>query len=297
MSMASSEGGATTIPAAPLAKVRKLRLLVPKEHGAYFQLALPLITAVVMGRPTTSAVLFALSATASFLCHESLLVLIGERGPRARRENRARAARWLTVLGTLALVSGAAAWIMAPVDMSVVLLFPLGMAMAVGVLIVLRAERSTLGEILIGAALASAALPVASAAGVPPTGAWTAWVGWMIVGGGGTVAVRSIIQSNKKPIFRVARLIRVATLTIATIAIATQWPWAALAAAPTLALAIGWSAMPPHPRHLRRVGWTLAAATLAASAILIASVHHDEDVSPRITAMRTGFDFRSSRAK
>jgi hypothetical protein len=271
--------------------------LVPKEHGAYFQLAVPLITALLMGRATTSALLFTFSAIAAFLSHESLLVLIGRRGLRARRENGERATRWLAILATLAFATGAAAWTTAPLGMTVIPLLPLGMAVAVGGLIALRLERGMFGEILVGAALASAALPVAWAAGVPPGAAWTAWIGWMIVAGAGTAAVRSIIESNKKPLFRTTCLIRIAIVAVATFAIAAHWPWAAIAAGPTVALAVAWSAMPPHPRYLRRVGWTLAAATLSASVILIASVKHDPDVRPRIATMGMVVDFRSSRAR
>jgi uncharacterized membrane protein YoaK (UPF0700 family) len=272
MSASDSMRHSTTVPAAPSAKVRKGRLLVPKEHGAYFQLGVPLVTAFAMGRPNGSACLFALSAVAAFLGHESLLVLIGTRGTRAAREEGRRAARWLLVLGTLAVASGAAAWATAPLSMSLIPLLTLGMAAVVGGLIARRIERTTIGEILVGAALSSASVPVAWATGVDPLHVFTAWLTWIIVAGAQTSAVRSIIQSKKRQIFAKARVAPIAMMLTAAVAMASQWSWAALATGPSVVLAIAWIAVPPDPRHLRRIGWALAAATLAASAILVVSV-------------------------
>ena len=80
--------------------------MLPKEHGAYGQLLFPLVTAAAMGRPTLAAVALIITATAIFLSHEPLLVLAGSRGPRARRDDGARARRWLTAVATIALIAG-----------------------------------------------------------------------------------------------------------------------------------------------------------------------------------------------
>lgn len=79
------------------------RSLMPREHGAYGQLALPLLTALFSGRPTAAAFLYAAAAVFAFFAHEPLLVLLGQRGSRAFRELGARARLRLTLLavGTL----------------------------------------------------------------------------------------------------------------------------------------------------------------------------------------------------
>jgi len=284
MSVPASLRPTTTIPAAPFAKVRKQRPLVPKEHGAYFQLGVPLVTALAMGRPTGPACLFALAAMAAFLCHESLLILIGGRGTRARREEGRRAARWMAVLGTLAVACGAAAWVAtAPLGLSFIPLFPLGMTAVVGVLIALRIEKTMMGQVLVGAALSSAALPVAWAAGVDPLCVVTVWIAWIIIAGVQTYAVHSIIPSKKEQVSALPRVAFIALILAAVVAVAWWWPWAALAIGPTIVLALVWTAMPPDPRRLRRIGWSLAAATLAASAILVVSVRREAGRGPHVS--------------
>src|SRR5205823_6340503 len=68
--------------------------LLPKEHGAYGQLLFPLITAMAVGRPGVAAWSFAAAAVCAFLAHEPLLLLLGQRGPCARRERQDDAVRW-----------------------------------------------------------------------------------------------------------------------------------------------------------------------------------------------------------
>jgi hypothetical protein len=297
MSIVGSTEGATIRSAPSVPHVRAPRLLIPKEHGAYFQLAAPLMTAIAMGRPSSSSFLFALSAVAAFLSHESFLVLIGGRGGRARREDGARAVRWLAVLVALALACAAAAWAMAPA-LGVLPLLPVGMAALVGALVVYRLERTMIGEILVGAALASAALPVAWAAGVSPAHVWTAWLSWGVAAAAGTCAVRSITLSHREP-SPTTRFARLVTIVLTAAGIALRWPWATLAAAPTVILAIFWIVAPPNPRRLRQVGWTLAAATLTGSVILVALVRcaRDSHPGPPSSAAGPSFDIRCLQSK
>ena len=67
--------------------------LFPREHGAYGQVAFPLIAAFGVAGPSTSGVLIAVTVIAAFLAHEPALVLLGYRGPRAKRDLRTRASR------------------------------------------------------------------------------------------------------------------------------------------------------------------------------------------------------------
>ncbi len=50
---------------------------LPKEHGAYGQLAFPLVTALAVSGTSVPAGLIALAVVACFLAHEPLLVLLG----------------------------------------------------------------------------------------------------------------------------------------------------------------------------------------------------------------------------
>ncbi len=69
------------------------RTLLPREHGAYVQLALPLVTALAMGRPGGAAVAFTGLAIAAFLLHQPILLLATRQEGRAR--DLARGARRL----------------------------------------------------------------------------------------------------------------------------------------------------------------------------------------------------------
>jgi hypothetical protein len=83
------------------------RSLLPHEHGAYGQIALPLVCGLGMGRPGIAAALLSAGAFAGFLSYEPLLVATGNRGKRARDEDGARARRLAAELLSLAvLLSG-----------------------------------------------------------------------------------------------------------------------------------------------------------------------------------------------
>lgn len=60
--------------------------LWPKEHGAYGQAAFPLLAAFGVAGPSPAGVLLAVAVAAGFLAHEPAVILLGRRGPRARRE-------------------------------------------------------------------------------------------------------------------------------------------------------------------------------------------------------------------
>ena len=84
------------------------RSLLPHEHGAWGQLAMPLLTALAIGRPTVGSLLLTLAVVLAFVAHEPLLVVLGQRGKRAREQDGARALRWLAALGALAAGTGVA---------------------------------------------------------------------------------------------------------------------------------------------------------------------------------------------
>jgi choline-glycine betaine transporter len=83
--------------------------LLPREHGAYAQVIFPLLTALALGGITVSALLLVIATVTVFLAHEPVLVLLGNRGGRAKRETSAPAGRrlaWLVVVGLAAGLVG-----------------------------------------------------------------------------------------------------------------------------------------------------------------------------------------------
>ena len=83
--------------------VLTMNVMLPREHGAYGQLLLPVLTAMAMGRPTLAAVALAASAAAAFVAHEPLMVLIGRRGARARGVQHRQALICLLACGAAAI--------------------------------------------------------------------------------------------------------------------------------------------------------------------------------------------------
>jgi hypothetical protein len=73
------------------------RVLLPKEHGAYGQLAFPLITALIVAGLSVAGALLTVAVVAAFLAHEPAAVVLDQRGARARRELGGSAIRWLAV--------------------------------------------------------------------------------------------------------------------------------------------------------------------------------------------------------
>ncbi|MFO0587061.1 MAG: YwiC-like family protein [Polyangiaceae bacterium] len=252
------------------------RSLAPREHGAYGQLFVPLAAALAMGRPTVGALGLGIAGSAVFFAHEPLLILLGKRGDKARREAGARAKRRLGELMLLAAVSGVAAALTAPMQALIAAVSPLVLGAFVGWLVTQGKEKTTVGEMAAAAALAGVAIPAAIAAGVPVATAWGAWGAWTVAFGASTWAVRAVIAHQKArtgALRRVAPLLVPATLAVA-FALTGTVPWfCAAAAAPMILVALAIAAMPPHPRALKRVGWSLVGASVAAAAILVTGGH------------------------
>jgi hypothetical protein len=252
--------------------------MFPKEHGAYGQLLFPLITALAVARPGAAAFALAGAAVFAFLAHEPLLVLLGQRGTRASRDDGRRAARWFTAF-TIAAAGLAA--ISIP-TMSRVAQHAVGfvavLAAALLVLIALRREHTTAGEIFSAFTLASVSLPVALASGATHAVAVTCVLVFAAGFVTATVCVRAVIMHTHRPPASTARIGGVVTvagaLTVLAVAASvgfasTVAPWAAL---PMCAAGVVLVAKPPSARQLRVVGWTLVATTAATSTVLMAAL-------------------------
>jgi hypothetical protein len=245
----------------------KRRPLIPREHGAYGQLILPLVAALAMGRPTLASICMVVAAFAAFFAHEPLLVLLGKRGTRAKREQRGRAIRnglgWMGV----ALASGMGGLWLGGEPVIRASLVPLGFALAMTPVILRGYEKTLVGEIGAAAALTAAAIPVAVAVGLTLDRALLVWAAWVIAFTTSTSAVRWVISAHKGQRAHDG-LVTAFIATSAAAALTTQ-SWIFLAASPYLLASWILIARPPSTRHIRRVGWTLIfSGVLTASAAI-----------------------------
>jgi len=251
--------------------------VLPKEHGAYGQLLFPLLTALAIGRRTPAALFLAGAAASAFLAHEPLLVLLGQRGPRAARDERARAAAWLAVSAISAATSGAAALVeaRAPGALARALIVPAALVVLVGVVIVLRREHTAAGEILAALTFASLAFPVARAACATQIVATTCASVFAAIFAAATIAVHALIARTRRP---PARAARIAAVVVALGSVAVLWllgRWQIVstlsfaAAVPACGVACVAAVAVRSARRLRAIGWSLIVTTLMASALLI----------------------------
>lgn len=260
-------------PARPAGNVRSL---APREHGAYGQLGLPLVAALAMGRPSVAAVCLTAAAVTAFFAHEPVLVVTGQRGKRALREDGARARKRLLVLGAATAITGVGGLLMAPSAARLAAAAPLALGVVLAPLVARGEEKTASGELLAAATCAAAAIPVAIAAGVTSTLAWSAWAAWCLAFGASTLAVRGVIAHARAAIAWPRRLtapVAFCALAGALAAAGLVHPVAIIGAAPMLALAVGLAARPPSPRSLKRVGWMLVASSVALAVALGVGSH------------------------
>ena len=256
--------------------------MLPKEHGAYGQLAFPLATSLAVAGVTAPALFIALAAVAGFLAHEPLLVLLGLRGPRARRERGRQATAWLIGTGGIGVVSGVLALWLAPAAARWSFAVPIvPAAFLMGALAAGR-EKSTFGEIAAAVMFSFVAVPLCVTAGAPLTTGYAVAVTFASLFVAGTLGVRVVIlrvRGGGDP--RAVRATRVLLLVVAAVVTATVTlaaardllPWSTLAAmAPGLAMSLFLAARPPAPTRLRTVGWTLVSISVLTAAILIATL-------------------------
>lgn len=261
----------TASPSAPL----PWQGLLPHEHGAYFQLGLPLATALAVTGAPAASLWLAGAAVAGFLAHEPLLVLCGQRGARRAENEGARARHWallLALCGALCLGMGLASMEAAARPF---LALPLILGAEVALLVWGRQERSASGEVLAALALGAWAVPVGLAGGLEPPQALALWGTFGLTFGLATLAVRLLIRAHKPRANRALLRILGAGAAALILAIAVAWalslgasPWSVAALLPCGVLVLGLCVALPSPAKLRVVGWTLGAASLCTSVLL-----------------------------
>lgn len=258
--------------AAPAARAPSL---LPREHGAWGQLVFPLATGLALGRPGAAAVLLASAVVVAFLGHEPLLVVLGQRGVRARdaHGDRARHALAAAALGSALLGAGG---LLAAGPSARIAAVPAallgGAAIAAAAA---RLERTTAGELVVSAALAAAAAPVAIAAGATPRAAASASAAWLASYAAATLSVRAVLlRARTRGEVDLRPLAAVAAAIIQGAALfATAHGWIALEAplamAPVVGVALAITVLPIRPQRLTAVGWWIVGASAATLAALV----------------------------
>jgi YwiC-like protein len=247
------------------------RSLWPREHGAYFQLAIPLVAALAARVPVAAAVALATAAWLAFLAHEPLLVVLGHRGARLRMAAGSRARVYVATLGGAAVATGALALALArPAALQVAALALVPAAMVI-VLAWRRREHTLIGELIAAVALTEAAAPVAVASGAAPIAAIAAWFGWALGFGTSVIAVHRVMARHKRAATSIDRALAIglAVVTVMCLALAARSATARIAA-PLVAISVLLVIAPPSATRLRAVGVAIAVTAAASCALALA---------------------------
>lgn len=239
------------------------RSLWPREHGAYAQLAAPLVSALLLAMPTVASVLLAVGAFAAFLANEPLLVVLGHRGPRLRATAGSRAWRRLFVLGVVSLTCTAfGVYVAGPATLRVVGIVSVAafilFALALG-----RVQHSLVGELVAACVLPSALAPVAVAAGIEIRAACLLWIGWSLGYTASVIAVHRVIDRHRSRATPANKTIT-AGLVAMLFGLATavlRFPLIAVAL-PLVATSVVLAVCPPSARRLRAIGAALIVASV-----------------------------------
>ena len=257
---------------------------LPKEHGAYGQVAFPLLTAFGVAGVSTGGLLLSVAVIAAFLAHEPAAIMLGLRGAGARRELGASAIQWLSGC----LVIGIAAGVAGIVDLDPAARRALAIPAIPAVLLILAMirgrEKSWYGETAAALAFAGVSAPVTMPAGASITVALAVAIPFALLFTATTLAVRVVIlrvRGGGDARATAATKIRRATLVVSAVATVvigavTVAGWLAasvlMASAPGLVTAAIVAARPPAPARLRSLGWTLVAISTLTAMIVVATV-------------------------
>lgn len=249
------------------------RSLWPREHGAYAQLAAPVVAALACGAPTVAAWLLAIGALSAFLANEPLLVVLGHRGKRMRDAEGSRARTRLLWLGSVAAISGAGGLVLGGSRVVAIAACAAVPALALLGLACRRAQHSITGEVVAALALPGLAAPIAVASGLPSSHAVLVWAAWALGFAASVVAVHRVIARHRASATIVDRVVG-ALLVIATAMAAAVVARAASTAAVALPLLVFSTAIvlyPPRATRLRAIGVALVAASCLSVTVAIAT--------------------------
>lgn len=254
--------------------------MLPREHGAYFQMAFPLVTSLVVARASPPAVFIAIAVVCGFLAHEPLFLLLGGRGVRARQASGWRAPVWFATTFISMVAAGLVAFWLTPVAVRWSFVVPVVPATWVGAAVLNRREKHASAEIAVALAFALAALPICLSAGVSAKTAMSIALVFASVYVTGVLCARAIVLGKRgggsPTAFRATQvaLVAVAVGSALGLGIAVMRAWVPgatlIAAAPGLTTAVALAARPHRPA-LKTVGWSLTLTSAVAAMILISA--------------------------
>jgi hypothetical protein len=256
--------------------------MLPKEHGAYGQIAIPLLTAFLVAGVSVAGLLVTAAVAAGFLAHEPAAILLGLRGARAACALRQRAIRWLACavviggsagVGALLIMDPAARWSLA---------VPLAPALLLAIATSRGHEKSWHGETAAALAFSGAAVPVAAAAPAPIESGAVVAIPFALLFVASTLAVRVVVlrvrgggNARATTVSRRAALALVISGFAALAVVVTTGLLAAsvfIAATPGLLTAAVVAVHPPPPHRLRALGWTLVAVSVVTASIVVGTM-------------------------
>ncbi|WP_413431992.1 YwiC-like family protein [Crateriforma spongiae] len=258
--------GAPPLPTLAVAVVS----LKPKEHGAYAIVMIPLFSALLSVGPSWVGVAIVVASLAGFFAHEPILVAMGHRGGRVQRGAPWARALALGLLG-LAVAAGAFALWSADLPTRIALLACLALSTLCFAIAIVRLHRTLGGQLLGVAGLSLPCMPILLDGGLDRSNSLLVWLVWLLGFASTTLAVRAVIAIQKRQT-TVASWIGLEFTTAATIGLVVNQVWLPLAAVPMIAGGWGLMFWPPPAKHLRRVGWTLVAATMLTALGIISAV-------------------------
>ena len=249
-------------------------VLFPREHGAYAQLAFPILSGLLLGRPGWAAFGFAAAAILIFMTSEPVEILLGVRGNHPRERSGPLAKAQLAILAPLAGTTGLIAVALAPPHARLMTFIPVAAGVVLIPFVVSRRLKSLAGEILAAFGFATLHLPIAASSGLRGPSLTDPAAVWFLAFCAATIAVHAIKarHMHRDPWLGPAALIASIAVTIAAVLVALYYPSHRLAAIalalPALTvLAVNLLRVPP--RALKAVGWCATAADAAALAVLV----------------------------
>jgi hypothetical protein len=256
--------------------------MLPREHGVYGQVALPLLTALLVAGVSAASVTWTAAVVAVFAAHEPMLILLGRRGARLRRAQRLHAALAFAVAGVSAFSLALLAVALADPAIRWSFLVPCVPALIVAGALATGTEKDWLGEVSVALTFSLAAIPAVMTAGATPRTAWGLGLGFAVIFVAETLAVRSVVLrvragGNRRAASLTAGAVMFLSLA-ATVGLAVAVSRQLLptmllgAVSPPLLVAMVIAARAPRATRLRAIGWSLVAVTTFAAALMVAAL-------------------------
>lgn len=249
------------------------RSLLPREHGAYAQLAAPLLSALLVREPTVPALLLTSGAVFAFLANEPLLVLLGHRGPRMLQTESRRARARLALVGSAALLGGASGLVLGGPRVIVAAAFVLAPALALILFAYRRAQHSLGGELLAAVALPGLSVPVGVASGISLDQALVLWTAWSVAYVASVLAVHQVLARHRRSA-RGSDWILGAAFVATTLgaALLAKSAGLALVALPLLAVTTLIVLHPPRATRMRGIGIALVGMSGISVSLAVATL-------------------------